>query len=128
MGRDVTMAVQHFFTSGRLLYEINSTFICLIPKMVEAKFSEFRPISLCNLLHKFITNILSNHLQGVMNFLVRENQTTFIKGRAILKNILLCHEVVHSFELKKHPSSVILKIDLRKAYDSVSWGFIHMTL
>lgn len=72
MGKDVTEAIQYFFNSGRLLRETNSTFISLIPKMVEAtKFSEFRPISLCNLLYKIITKIMANIMQGVMNLLVR---------------------------------------------------------
>lgn len=129
MGKDVTEAIQYIFNSGRLLRETNSTFISLIPKMIEAmKFSEFRPISLCNLLYKIIMKIMDNRMQGVMNFLVRENQTAFIKGRSISENILLCHEVVHGFERKTHPPLVILKIDIRKAYDSVSWEFIHITL
>lgn len=63
-----------------------------------------------------------------MEILVRENQTTFIKETLISKNILLCHEVVRGFERKKHPPTVISKIDLRKEYDSISWEFIHMTL
>lgn len=43
----------------------------------------------------------------------------FIKGISISKNILLCHEVVRGSDRKQHPPSVVLKIDLRKAYDSV---------
>lgn len=74
MEKDVIRVVQHFFHTGRLLHEVNSTFISLIPKTVEAsKFCDYRPISLCNLLYKFITKIMSNRLQRVMIFLVSAN-------------------------------------------------------
>lgn len=36
--------------------------------------------------------------------------------------------MVRGFERKIHPPSVILKIDIRKVYDSVSWEFIYTTL
>lgn len=64
----------------------------------------------------------------VMNFLVSANQTAFIKGRSIYENILLCHEVVRGFDRKQHLLSVVLKIDLRKADDLVSWDFICLIL
>lgn len=80
MGKDVICAVQHFFSFDRLLLEINATFISLIHKTMEvSKFCDFRPISLCNLLYKFITKIMSNMLQGVIGSLVSANQTAFIK-------------------------------------------------
>lgn len=95
VGVDVTTAIKHFFNTGRLLKEVNSTFISLIPKKLEAStFNDYRPIALCNLIYKFITKIITNHLKRVMNALVLPNQSAFIEGHSIMENILLCHEVV----------------------------------
>ncbi|XP_059669018.1 uncharacterized protein LOC132314136 [Cornus florida] len=52
----------------------------------------------------------------------------FIKGRRIHDNILLVTDVIKNFGLKTTGPAMALKVDLRKAYDSVSWEFIHKTL
>ncbi|VVB10332.1 unnamed protein product [Arabis nemorensis] len=50
VGGDVIAAVQEFFRNGRLLKDLNTTTIALIPKTPEAcKLGEYRPISCCNL-------------------------------------------------------------------------------
>lgn len=128
VGDDVIVAIKHFFNLGRLLKDVNATFISLVPKKIEASSNDFKPIALCNLLNKFIIKILANRLKKVMNGLVRPNQTAFIGGRSITENILLCHEVVRGFERKNHTQDVVMKIDLRKAYDSISWDFMREVL
>lgn len=95
VGMDVIVATKHYFSTGRFLKEVNYTFISLIPKKLEAaSFNDYRPISLFNLIYKFITQIIANCLKRVMNVLVRSNQTIFIEGHSIVENILLYHEVV----------------------------------
>ena len=48
---DVCKAMSNFFRSGKLLKQVNSTFLKLIPKVDTPEvFEEFRPISLCNML------------------------------------------------------------------------------
>lgn len=107
----------------------NSTFISLIPKSADVtEFGDYRPIALCNLIYKFITKIIANWLKVVMNSLVSLNQTAFIEGWSIVDNILLCHEVVRGFDRVNHTPVALLKIDLRKAYDSVSRRFVEEVL
>lgn len=48
------------------------------------------------------------------------NQSVFIKERSIADNILVCHKVVRGIEKKNSPRSVMLKVDLLKAYDSLN--------
>ena len=46
VGRDVIQAIRTFFESGKLLTEVNSTIIALIPKVPNpANVGDFRPIS-----------------------------------------------------------------------------------
>jgi len=49
---------------GTVSGSLNSTFIALIPKKDKpTMFSDFRPISLCNLLYKIISKIISNRIK-----------------------------------------------------------------
>lgn len=71
VGPNVIAVVRHFFNTWRLLRETKGTFIYLIPKKIDVvKLSDYRPISLCNLLYKFITNIIVDRLKLVITSFV----------------------------------------------------------
>nr|GEY48964.1 hypothetical protein [Tanacetum cinerariifolium] len=56
IGNDVCKAVKEFFSSGRMLGEINATLISLIPKVeTPNKVTDFRLIACCNVLYKCIS-------------------------------------------------------------------------
>lgn len=87
---DVISAVLDFFNTGKLLKEVNSTTITLIPKSkCPSNVSEFIPISCCNVLYKCITKVLSNRLSRVLLDIIDENQGGFVQGRYIVHNILI---------------------------------------
>lgn len=54
-------------------------------------------------------------------------QSAFVKGRFILDGIMSLHEIVHDLKVRK-TRALILKLDFEKAYDSVSWDFLHKVL
>lgn len=59
----VISAAKEFFSSSKLLRQVNSTAIALIPKVQHpTKVKEFRPISCCNIIYKCIAKILANRL------------------------------------------------------------------
>lgn len=59
VGYIVTKSVQHFFNTGFLLQELNSTLLIMIPKIDTPELaSQFRPISLCNTVDKCIAKCL----------------------------------------------------------------------
>ncbi|KAM0916418.1 hypothetical protein ACQ4PT_010201 [Festuca glaucescens] len=55
--------------------------------------------------------------------LVSPNQTTFIQGRCIQDNYLLVKESAKLL-LRKWISSLLIKVDVAKAFDSISWPFL----
>lgn len=60
---DMIAAISSFFHSGNLLKAINDTSITLIPKVDSLILvSQFRPISLCNVIYKVISKILVNRV------------------------------------------------------------------
>ena len=125
---DVTAAVQSFFQNGSLLKEVNHTLLTLIPKCHNASsLCEYRPISCCQLLYKFISRILSNGLKQVVGGLTSDNQNAFLSGRSINDCTLLAHELVRDFK-KKTISKICLKVDLQKAFDSINRSFVYFVM
>jgi hypothetical protein len=51
-----------------------------------------------------------------------------LEGRRIQDAIGTAFECLHSIAKKKKNKSLILKLDLRKAYDCVDWDFLHLIL
>nr|GFC80304.1 RNA-directed DNA polymerase, eukaryota, reverse transcriptase zinc-binding domain protein [Tanacetum cinerariifolium] len=85
VGEDVILAVKEFFSSGVIPNGCNSSFIALIPKVMDAKLiNDFRPISLVECQYKIIGKILENRISHVMDSIISQEQTAFIKGRQIM--------------------------------------------
>ncbi|XP_020254213.1 uncharacterized protein LOC109831293 [Asparagus officinalis] len=125
VGDEISLAIEDFFKTGKLLGEINSTAITLIPKIQCPKSPvDFRPIACCNCLYKFISKILANRIKSVMGFLVNEAQNAFVKGRQISSNILLAHELAKNYNRKYISPRAMLNIDIKKAFDTINWGFL----
>ncbi|XP_013651351.1 uncharacterized protein LOC106356058 [Brassica napus] len=112
-----------------ILKQWNCTIITLIPKKVNAdKISEFRHISLCNVLYKIISMIIAKRLEIILPSMVSPHQSAFVKGRLLIENVLLATEMVQKFNQKNISSRGVLKVDLRKAFDSLRWDFIIQVL
>eukprot|EP00253_Pinus_taeda_P011126 PITA_11126 len=111
-----------------LLPSLNSTFIALIPKEQESNTLEkFRPIALCNVIYKVISKVIANRLKPLLPLLISPEKSGYVKGRQILDGIILSHEIIHSLKHSKQ-ACMILKLDLSKAFDKLSWTYIQKML
>lgn len=126
VGNSVIRAVKAFFHSGNLLKEINHTFLALIPKIANPESSNhFRPISLCSTIYKIISKIMANRLKIVLGKIIHPLQGAFTPERLIQDNILVAHEVFHSFKNKTGKKGwMAIKLDMEKAYDRLEWNYI----
>ncbi|KAK1314810.1 hypothetical protein QJS10_CPA01g01582 [Acorus calamus] len=126
---EVILAVQSFFRDGKLLKQLNTTFISLIPKSQNAdSLEQYRPISLCNTIYKLITKIMATRIQDVLPSLISSNQSAFIKGRKVSHNILLAHELITILHRQQNRGRACIKMDLSKAFDSIRWPFLLQAL
>lgn len=74
VGSSVISAIKEFFSTGQLLTQVNSTIIALIPKTRHPTMvTEFRPISCCNTICKYIAKRLANRLMTCLTFLISGN-------------------------------------------------------
>jgi hypothetical protein len=50
-----------------------------------------------------------------------------VEGRKILDNVILAHEVIHSLQSTSTPG-MLLKLDLSKAFEKLSWAYMKSIL
>uniref|UniRef100_A0A453T663 Reverse transcriptase domain-containing protein n=1 Tax=Aegilops tauschii subsp. strangulata TaxID=200361 RepID=A0A453T663_AEGTS len=72
-GEDVTKAVLDIVEGKELSRSINETVLVLIPKVKNPTLlSQFRPISLCNVLYKIASKVISNRLKIILPEIISE--------------------------------------------------------
>ncbi|XP_059285832.1 secreted RxLR effector protein 78-like [Lycium ferocissimum] len=64
----------------------------------------------------------------MLPLMISENQSGFLKGRLIIENIQLAQEIVQNIKSKNKGGNVVIKLDMAKAYDRMSWPFINVVL
>ncbi|XP_042972966.1 uncharacterized protein LOC122304767 [Carya illinoinensis] len=112
VGKSTTDAVMQALQSGTLPLTINHTFITLIPKKKKPeKITEFRPISLCNVVYKLISKVLANRLKPILNQVISSSQSAFVPGRRQGKE-----------------GYMSIKLDISKAYDRLEWGYLEAVM
>ena len=122
VGSDVSTAVLDFFNTGRMLGNINFTHIALIPKVKSPVcMSQFRPISLCNVLYKLVSKVLVNRMKNVLPRVISDCQSAFVPERMITDNVIVAFEVLHYLKNLRvgGNSQMAVKLDMSKAYDQV---------
>ncbi|XP_073357774.1 uncharacterized protein [Aegilops tauschii subsp. strangulata] len=114
--------------NGRGFHKLNEALLILLPKKPDAcTLADYRPISLIHLLAKLFAKVLSLRLAPKMGQLVSANQSAFIAGCSMHDNFLLVQQTARLLHNLK-ASRILLKLDIAKAFDTVSWPFLLQTL
>lgn len=64
-----------------------------------------------------------NRLRKVVNFLISDTQSAFIRGRQILDGVLIANEMIDEVQ-KCSKEAILFKVDFEKAYDSMDWKYL----
>jgi hypothetical protein len=126
--QDLLDCVKDSRVKGNVLNSINSTFIALIPKGNKPNgFMDYRSIALCNMYYKLIAKVIAKRLRLILSRALSYGEI----GLPQRKTNSRCHrttlECLHSIKSKKL-QSIILKLDLKKAYDCTDWDYLRLIL
>ncbi|KAG6783513.1 hypothetical protein POTOM_012962 [Populus tomentosa] len=117
---DFLAAIRFFFSSNSLPRCVNATRVALVPKKEHpVNLNDYRPISCCNVIYKCISKLLVIRLKAALVDVIGSSQSAFLPGRNISDAILLTQELLHNYHHQKGPARCALKVDLKKAFDTV---------
>ena len=81
------------------------------------------------MIYKIISKIIVLRLRPLLPSLISPMQTTFLEGRRGTDNVIIAQELIYSLRKRKGRTGfMVIKIDLKKAYDRLEWSFIKMVL
>jgi exonuclease III len=116
------------YEKGKLTQQFKTAKIRLIPKKGDKKkIGNWRPISLLNCFYKLISRVLTNRLKKVIDKVTRIGQYGYSSKKQ-------CQEVLIGLLSKMHKtrrtdsSGILISLDIKKAFDSVSHGFMEESL
>lgn len=72
-----------------------------------------------------MARILAKRLQKVIGTIINIIQSCFILGRQIIDNMLLASEINKGYGRKGISTRCMVKVVIKKAYDSVEWAFLN---
>ncbi|KAL5548851.1 hypothetical protein UlMin_004082 [Ulmus minor] len=98
---DIVKVLEEFYFNGKVCGNMNHTFLCLIPKKLDA--------------------------QKVLEETISLAQGAFVHNRQILDVVLVATEAVEDYRIRGE-RGVIFKVDFEKAYDHVNWDFLDFVL
>jgi hypothetical protein len=87
------------------------------------RIGDFRPISLVHSIAKKISKILAKRLAPKLSEMVSSSQSAFVKRSCIQDNVLQVQGLLKEFHRKK-VNTLFIKLDIAKAFDSVSWAYL----
>lgn len=120
---------QDAFHRGRLPESMRQAVITLLHKKGRdpQHCANYRPISLINVDEKILAKILATRLEGVVPFLIHQDQVGFIRGRSSADNL---RRLLHIMWMTRNcdTPTVAFSLDAEKAFDKVEFPFLFYTL
>lgn len=125
VGKSITDCVLDFLNRKAPIEGWNKTYIALILKVKNPKsVSDFRPISLCNVIYKLIAKILTNWLKWTIGDIISVSQSAFVPGHLIRDNVMVSHEFLSYMnktkKKKKKSHELLWKL---KIHNKISFFF-----
>lgn len=85
--------------------------------------STYHTISILNVDYKILSVILANRLGNIAQYYIIKDQTGFIKGRHLRKNIGNVLNIIHKAKIEIIPR-LLLYVDAKKAFDYLEGKYL----
>jgi hypothetical protein len=124
-GDIIAQVWQDGLTNGSLPVSHKTSILRLLPKVGKdaTKLTNWRPITLSNCDHKLITKCLARRLTNALGPCLHPDQTAYLPGKQIQDNLRVINIVN-----EQSPETLVVSLDAKKAFDSVSHDYIRKTL
>ena len=88
--------------------------------------SDFRPISLANVVSRIISKVIANRLKIILPNVISNAQSAFVPNRLITDKTTVAYELLHRLQNRRkgRKGHMAVKLDISKAYDWVEWTFL----
>ena len=105
----------------------------LIPKEVKTpsdlmNFKYFRPIGLLSIAFRMISKAISNRIQPALQKIIGTHQFAYLHGRRAENISRIVSEMMLQSLSDPNPEVIALKLDFKKAFDSISFQYIRCIL
>jgi len=129
IGHFVVRALNFGYSSGELSSTQRQGVVICIPKENKSRnnLKNYRPISLLNCVYKIASSVITNRIKQFLPKLINDDQTGFLAGRYLGENTRQIYDIMHYIE-ENNIAGLLLLVDFEKAFDSLSWNFIHKVL
>ena len=125
----VLRSINQGFEIGMFSTSMRQCIISCLPKGNKPRhlLKNWRPISLLNVTYKLSSSVLAHRMKNVLPNIISTTQAGFLPGRFIGECTRLIYDLLNHCEQKKI-NGLIMLIDFEKAFDSISWNFLHKCL
>lgn len=115
----------NIFTTWSIPSSWCKTLICLILKIKNSYTTYYcKPLGICTTHYKILAKVLICRIWSFLQHFISPFQGAFSKGKHYADIFLLAQETLHSMNSSKSKQGwLILKLDIRKAFDTISWSF-----
>lgn len=123
---DDLMAAMEALHEGQFYFfgASNSSILTLLPKKDNPlQLGDFRPINLIHGVAKIFAKVLEARLSPLLPSLISQAQSAFVSNKSIHENFKFVRNAARMLHQQKR-SAVLLKIDISKAFDTISWDFL----
>ena len=122
-------AINNCYQKGQLTIMLKTAIMKLLRKGEKSKLeaSNYRPISLLSVFYKLASGVITRRLESVIEKVLGRQQKAYSRKKNITSVLLNVINMIHSSRDSKR-SSLIIAVDFRKAFDSLSHSFIDTCL
>ena len=115
--------------TGMLPDDQRASCITLLPKSGKniEKIENWRPITLTNCDLKVFTKLISDRVSKKLDKLIIQTQTAYIPGRVVHDNLRI-FDFYSNYCQKNNVDALLISLDAKKAFDSVSHKYLHEVL
>jgi len=125
---EVWQLLEDSWISLGFLPSLNATFLTLFPKEERVSHPKyFQPITLCNVIYKIITKVMTLSLKPLLPFITSQEKLGYVQGRQILDSVILSHEVIHSLKYTC-THDMIIKLYLSKYFNKLNLKYMRSLL